>query len=292
MSNETLDIFSVWRPSSQPVLEQVFCDRIPIVVILSHGLNGSSLALKFKGRISRINGNLIGLRIESQKTVPTTGPAKMAQGTVVGDIFFNLTLQKPDGSREPLGYSGEGNVMDVINDESGKPKELILRVAHGFTTRRLRREERMEWRQDIESIIGLETLTRVPESRAELKTILDNCTNNIYKPKILNISASGICMKLNMAAAKKTSSPLFFLLLTFQEINKKSIPFFFVAKKVGYHYEPTGQEADGLRFLFQYELDMRSSQATLDWKNIEHTGSDHLRPLLMLNMKENTKKAG
>ncbi|MBQ7607869.1 MAG: hypothetical protein IJU76_07845 [Desulfovibrionaceae bacterium] len=282
MQNETNDIFSVWRPSSQPVLEQVFSDRIPLVLVLSHGLTGSSLAQKFRGKLSKINGNLVNFRIESQQTIPTTGPAKMAQGTVVADVYFNLTVQKPNGMREPIGYAGEGNVMDVVTDTDGKPNEILLRVAHGFTTRRLRREERMPWLPTIQSTIGFDTVARIPETRDELKAILDNCVHNIYEPSILNISAGGICIKLNMAAAKKSSSPLFFLLLTFQEKDKHSVPFFFIAKKVGFHYEENSQEADGLRFLLQHELDWGASQATLEWKNIESTGSENLRSILYL----------
>ncbi len=280
------DLFSMWRPSSLPVLEQVYNNRIPLTLILSHGFSGKSLAVQLKGVICKIAGNVVRFGIESQKTIPTTAPAKLAQGQVVADVFFNMSLQKPGGIVEPMGYNGEASILSTTTDSEGKPTELLLRFGHAFNTRRMRRDERYDWRDDIPATLGLDLLNGIPQTRLELKTILSNCvTNNkIFQFSLLNISAGGVCIKIPPHATKSASSAIFFFLLSLKTEGQKNVPFFLLGKKLGLHYTQKDKEADGFRMQFTHELDWINSQAKLQWRDIEKTGSANLRSTLAFLM--------
>ena len=285
------DLFGMWRPSSLPVLEQVQSKQIPVTIILSHGFNGKSLAVQLKGIIAEISNNVFIYHVQSQKTIPTTAPAKLSQGMIVADIFFNMALQKPNGVVEPMGYSGEGTVVNVITDAEGKAKTMHLKVGHAFQTRRMRRDDRYDWREDIPATLGLDVLDVVPQTRVELKSVLENCVANGRRIPFsnFNISAGGVCLKINPTSVRTNTSSLYFFLLTLkQDASKPAIPFFLLCKRLGLHYQKDSQEADGIRMQFIHELDWTNSQDKLTWSNIEKTGSSGLRTILSFLWNNNT----
>ena len=274
------------------MLEQVYSNRIPLTLILSHGFSGKSLAVQLKGYVCKIAGNVVRFGIESQKTIPTTGPAKLAQGLVVADVFFNMSLQKPGGIIEPMGYNGEASILNTTTDADGKPTELLLRFGHAFNTRRMRRDERYDWKEDIPATLGLDMLNGIPQTRLELKAILGNCVanNKLFQFTILNISAGGVCIKIPPHATKSASSAIFFFLLSIKSGGQKDVPFFLLGKKLGLHYTQKDKEADGFRMQFTHELDWVNSQAKLQWRDIEKTGSANLRTTLACMMSADKSK--
>ncbi|MCR4666043.1 MAG: hypothetical protein K5657_01980 [Desulfovibrio sp.] len=282
MSNEAAqELISMWRPSTLPVLQKVHANKVPLTLLLSHGFSGKSLAVQLKGQIVHLANTIARLVILEQQTVPTTGPAKIAQGQVVADVFFNMTLEKAGGILEPMGYNGEANILQTVTDSDGKPTELLLRFGRDFNTRRMRRDARFDWKPDIPATLGLDIVDQIPISKLELKDILSNCVNNrnVLRFSILNISAGGVCFKIPPHATKSAASALFFFLLCIN-IKGRAEAFFLLAKKLGLHYAQQSKEADGFRMQFTHELDMSKSQTKLFWNDIEKTGSSRLRNTL------------
>lgn len=274
---------SLFRPASLPILEQTLSSRTKLTVTLSHGLDGHSLAEKITGHVSSLSGNVAHLAIDSRKLIPTTHPAKFLQGMVAGDVSFNLTQLLTNGSVSPMSYLGEAAILEITRDRNGNPDGLILRFPLEFNARRLRRDTRYEWNKKIPATLGIDFVYKIPETRSELKSILYHCTENsrLFSFSPLNISAGGMCLLLPPHVAKTAAAANFFLFLSFGHVSGKGAsPFFLIGKKLGFHYDPKSNEANGLRLQFTHELDLRKSSGVICWEDIESNGSRLLRNTL------------
>ncbi|MBQ7618200.1 MAG: hypothetical protein IJS50_04935 [Desulfovibrio sp.] len=291
MAESNHEFFGMWRPSSLPVLEKVQQKHVPVTLHLSHGFNGRSLAQQLKGTITTLTDSSFTYVITDQQTVPTTGPVKASQGSIVADLYFTLMVDKSDGSSEPIGYSGEVVVLKTIEGLDAQPVSVLLKVPHVFKTRRMRRDERYDWSKEIPATLGFDVVDFPPQNRLELKTILERCAENnkrfLFSP--LNISAGGMCLLINPAVVRANPSSLYFFLLSLKpDSTKNAVPFFLLCKRLGLHYMQNSTKADGIRMQFVYELDWSSSQQQLKWTNIEKTGSSGLRSMLAIVLHDGT----
>ncbi|MBR4742367.1 MAG: hypothetical protein IK079_05675, partial [Desulfovibrio sp.] len=88
----------------------------------------------------------------------------------------------------------------------------------------------------------------------------------------------GICLTVSHELCRQPVSSLFFFVLALKNDASRPLPFFLLAKKLGFYHGAESLQYQALRLQFLYELNCANSQSlTLEWTNIEQTGSDNLR---------------
>ena len=299
MENDLLsfDPSSVWRPSSLTILDNVLKEKKVVKLLLARGFDDKSLPTLLTGHFVNVANNLANFVID-KKAVPTpeqlktmidaTGVPEASIDSHINVLSFVIGIPVNNGF-EPTKFTGTSSIVKTMyNTTTGEPHALFIHVNNNLKTRRIRRDTRYPWNKDINASIGLETVNSIPQTKAELRNILNLCASaNTQKPTILNISAGGICLIPDLKFVKMSTSNLFFMLLSIKDSNDHTTPFFLLMKKLGLFSSQNKNENNAVRFIFSYELDWTHSSNTLEWIDIKNTGSDSLRSSLGFLLQNN-----
>ena len=279
------ETFSLWKSTSVNVLQQTLQQNALVTIILPGGYDGRSERVQLAGRFADIKDNVARFICETRdgQAVDKKFAGKRSPGSLISEIFFNV--MQPDGAdgEEPVGYSSQGDILQIELDPDGGPREIMLRVYRRFNTRRLRRDPRLRWEEGMQALVGLDIVNEPPADRTSLRFLLEETFRGAdNKAGLINISAGGacLCVERQMATRGLNAHELYLFLFSPEPPKKNQLPYIFLCKKSGMLKGICQEERIALRLQFLQELDWALSQTTLQWNDIESTGSEAMRLLV------------
>lgn len=282
MKPQDKDSYQLWRSSNLDVLEKVMRDKAPVTLSLPAGFDGMSGALKLTGLFGGIDGSVA--RFFIRKAHPAIhGPVHAAEGSMGCEVSFTNMQRAVAGYMEPIGYTGSGEILAIENDPNGLPQYLTVRVSHRFTTRRVRRHVRLDWKDQKQVMVGLQVVNPVPENRQEMRSLLEvTLRDAASRPKLVNLSAGGACLCVDKDVVKRPLAGHEYYLFVFSYLleQQRRPPEILLGKKVGLRRDICGEGQTGLRLQFVRELNWQNSQITLAWRDIVDEGSAYLKGLI------------
>ena len=199
------------------------------------------------------------------------------------EVSFTNMQRAVAGYMEPIGYTGSGEILAIENDPNGLPQYLTVRVSHRFTTRRVRRHVRLDWKDQKQVMVGLQVVNPVPENRQQLRDLLDVALRDAAaRPKLVNLSAGGVCLCVDREVVTRplTGHDYYLFVFSYLTGEQKRPPEILLGKKVGLRRDICGEGQMGLRLKFVRELNWQNSQLALAWRDIAEDGSAYLKALV------------
>ena len=276
------DSYQLWRSSNLGVLEQLMREKTAVTIGLPSGFDGVSEPVKLEGLFSGLNNSVARFFVRRCEPEFREIPKIQACPFSCEVSFVNMQVAVA-GYLEPIGYSGAGEVLGIENGPNGYPLYLTVRVSHRFTTRRVRRYVRLDWREGKRVMVGLHVVNPVPENRHQLREILEVALRDeASRPLLVNFSAGGacLCVDKDMASRPLAGHEYYLFVFAYLSEEERRPPEILLSKKVGLRRDVCGDGMMGLRLQFLRELNWRNSQITLAWRDITDVGSAYLNRLI------------
>lgn len=277
------DSYQLWRSSNLAVLEQLKHERTIVTIGLPNGFDGVSPRVQLKGVFRDLREKVASFVVEQCNPHVTGKPVVLTGNSLACEVGFTHMQRNVAGFLEPVGYSGSGEILQLENGPDGQPKQLVVRVAHRFTTRLVRRHFRLEWSADMPATVGLHVVSAVPQNRQELRELLEvSLRDTAHRPYLVNISAGGVCLCVDkdMASRPLVGREFYMFIFTCPVLGSNRPPEILACKKAGLRRGICDAGHVGMRFKFLHELNWRASQVALVWRDIAETGSATINKLV------------
>lgn len=282
MKPQDKDAYQLWRSSNLDVLEKVMREKTTVTLSLPTGMDGASAPLKLEGLFGGLNGSVA--RFFVRKSAPALhAPVHVAKCPMSCDVGFTNMQPSVTGNMEPIGYSGSGEILEIEKGHNGLPQYLTVRVSHRFTTRRVRRHVRLDWKDQKQAMVGLQVVNPVPDNRQQLRGLLEVALRDAAsRPTLVNLSAGGACLCVDKDLVTRPLAGHEYYLFVFSYLleEQKRPPEILLGKKVGLRRDVCGEGLMGLRLKFVRELNWYNSQVALAWRDIADEGSAYLNALI------------
>ena len=263
----------LWRSASLLLMQELIENGTEITLTVQINREAFSFDLEIAGILTDLDSNIAMFRASDTSIAHYlhTSDGEMA---IPFNISFVLNVICIAGYPLPMLHRGHGHIL-AVRLQDGE-LYLTIRLSPHFTTRAIRRHERLDWEPYMKASVGLKIISPIPKKRIFLRPVVDDILRETeHKPEIMNISAGGACLLVHRELASHSmaeSSSYLMVFSPYAERNKP--PFIIQCRKSGIRPDSEVGLYVGLRLQFVRELDWKLSTEDLFWKNIIAYGSD------------------
>lgn len=262
----------LWRSTNLLLIQHLIDNGVEITLSIQ---TGSEIfpELELAGVLTNLDGNSVTFKAfepDMGVYIPHTEPGV----AILFEFSFVLNIVCMAGYPLPILHHGHGQIHGVHRDEEGLT--LTIWLSPHFTTRAIRRHERLDWQPYMKATIGLRIVSPLPKKRIFLRPIVDAILRDEEnRPEIMNISAGGACLLVHRELASHSMAESSSFLMIFSPFAAHGTPPHIIqCRKSGIRPDSEIGPFVGLRLQFVREIDWEKSADDLVWRNILAYGSE------------------
>lgn len=262
----------LWRSASLLLIEELIDNGVEITLLIQ---TGSEIfpELEMTGVLTKLDSNLATFK-PSEPGLGVYIPHFEPGETIPFEYSFVLNILCLAGYPMPILHHGRGQILDICRD----PLDFSLTIwlSPHYTTRAIRRHERLEWEPHMKATVGIRIVSPMPKKRILLRPIVDAILHEEeHKPEVMNIAAGGACLLVHRDLASHSMAESANFLMVFSPYAARGIPPHIIqCRKSGIRPNSEIGAYVGLRLQFVREIDWEKSADDLVWRTILASGSE------------------